>query len=787
MLTGARAMKRRVTSLRMRLTALCSLLALLVFGYLGLASYRHERASLEQGRRSSLEAHARLVAAHAAGSLQAAETRAVADFLGAVTQNLELQAAAVYAHDGARLASAGDPSLLPASSAAAFEAGGDWIGSAPMPYAENGSLLRGVVLVRASGEPLRLRLREYAGALVFCATIAVLVFGLATYWLGARLLRPVRDLLRLSDWVDKTKDFRVRADDTATGEIGALARGYNTMLVAIQERDANIENVKAQCDQQVSLRTADLTRALEMAESATHAKSTFVANMSHEVRTPLNAVLGMTDLAMEAEDPREVREYLGVIRSAGSSLLGILSDVLDLSKIEAGKLELSPIPVDVESLVLDAMRPLTSRSEGKDIELTVELAPELSRGYSVDDVRLRQILTNLVGNAIKFTEQGFVRVSIARVNDLGSAHEVEILVQDSGVGIPPDRLKAIFTPFTQADNTITRRYAGTGLGLSITERLVVLMGGIIHVESTPGTGTTFRIRVPIAVCESPLTAPPALPPASRLVLVSRSPSMQQAIAAIGRRLQLEAKVIEDHRALAAMPPLGDHDVVLLDDRDNDAEICAALALGTKRVRPVLVVTSFLDLGNAAARCRASNFMGYITKPVSARELAVRMTSLLQPGPSEAVHAPPQTTLASPARTAPLRILVAEDNALNQKLIERILQRDGHSVKIAENGRICCEMFASEPFDLILMDMQMPEMSGLEATTSIRQQENSSGRRVPIIALTANTTPEDRRSCLDAGMDEVLPKPVSLPLLRTLLAGLGSKSVTPLRTAEKPGA
>ncbi|HEU4420585.1 MAG TPA: response regulator [Planctomycetota bacterium] len=780
-------MKRRTTSLRMRMTGLCSLLALLVLGHLGLAAYQRERAALEHGRRSSIEAHARFVAAHAASSLQAAETRAVAEFLGRLTQTLELQAAAVYAHDGVRLASAGDPSLLPASTSAAFEAEGDWIGSAAMPYTENGDLLRGVALVRASGEPLRQQLGGYAATLVFCVAIAVLVFGLATHWLGARLLRPVRDLLRLSDWVDQTKDFRVRADDTATGEIGALARGYNTMLVAIQERDAHLENVKAQCDQQVRLRTADLSRALELAESATHAKSTFVANMSHEVRTPLNAVLGMTDLAMEAEDPREMREYLGVIRSAGSSLLGILSDVLDLSKIEAGKLELSPIPVDLESLVLDAMRPLTSRSEGKDLELTVELAPELSRGYSVDDVRLRQILTNLVGNAIKFTEQGFVRVSISRVNDLGSVHEVEILVQDSGVGIPQDRLKAIFTPFTQADNTITRRYAGTGLGLSITERLVVLMGGIIHVESTPGTGTTFRIRLPIATCESPLPAAPALPPACRLVLVSRSSSMQQAIAAIGRRLQVETMVIEDHRGLAAMPPLGDHDVVLLDDHDNDAEICAALALGTRRVRPVLVVTSFLDLGNAAARCRASNFMGYITKPVSARELAVRMTSLLHPGPGEVVHAPTQTVTASPARTAPLRILVAEDNALNQKLIERILQRDGHSVKIAENGRICCEMFASEPFDLILMDMQMPEMSGLEATTSIRQQEGSAGSRVPIIALTANTMPEDRRACLDAGMDEVLPKPVSLPLLRTLLAGYGSKPGAPPRTGDKPGA
>ncbi|HEX6811204.1 MAG TPA: ATP-binding protein [Planctomycetota bacterium] len=757
------------------MTGSCSLLALLVFCCLGVAAYVRERATLEQGRRSSLEAHARLVAAHAANSLQASEPRGVADFLGNVTQTLQLQAAAIYAHDGARLASAGDPSLLPATSSSTFDAGGDWIGSAPMPYAQNGDALRGMVLVRSSGEPLRSHLGSYAGTLALCAAIAVAVLGLVTYWLGARLLRPMTNLLGTTQRVDLMKDFTVRADATAHDEVGTLARAYNTLLVEIQDRNATLENVKERCDQEVRLRTADLSRALQLAETATHAKSTFVANMSHEVRTPLNAVLGMTDLAMEAEDPREVREYLGVIRSAGSSLLGILTDVLDLSKIEAGKFELSPIPIDLETVVLDAMRPLTSRIEGKELELTVELAPELSRGYSVDDVRLRQILTNLVGNAIKFTEEGYVRVSISRASVLDNAHEVEILVQDSGVGIPHDRLKAIFTPFTQADSTITRRFAGTGLGLSITERLVRLMGGIIQVDSTPGTGTTFAIRVPITTCESPLPPPPALPPQSRLLLISRSSSMQQAIAALGRRLGVETMVVDDHRGLAALPPLGEHDVVLLDDRDNDADICAALPLGAKRVRPVLVVTSFLDLGHAAARCRASHFLGYLTKPVSARELAVRMTSLLQPEQADAAQAPPPApAVVSPGKAQPLRILVAEDNPLNQKLIERILQRDGHAVRIAENGRICCEMFATEPFDLILMDMQMPVMSGLEATTSIREQEGDSGSRVPIIALTANTTPEDRRSCLQAGMDEVLPKPVSVPLLRTLLASFGGR-------------
>ncbi|MBZ0152593.1 MAG: response regulator [Planctomycetes bacterium] len=763
------------TTLRHRLTTLCALLTVAALAFTGFDSYQRERHTIEQNTHERLVAMARLVAYQVRSGVEFEAIDEVRSALEAARSTMDLQAAAVYLQGGRQFACNGDPTLLPADSRAGRPATDDWIVEARMPYRDgNGESAYGLVLARASGQPARDAIAAYLRGLVVTDLLALLVLGLAARWLLDRLLRPIQALISTTHQVRTSEDYSLRAEAVSDDEVGVLVRAFNSMLATIEERDAHLASNAERLEAQVQERTAALRQALAAAESATRAKSTFVANMSHEIRTPLNAVLGMADLAMEADDPQELREYLGVIRNAGANLLGILCDILDLSKIESDKLELSPVPTDLEALVIESLRPLTARIQSRQLELSCEVDPALARAFLVDDVRLRQVLTNLVGNAIKFTERGFVRVAVRQLATRGDQHDIELVVEDTGVGIPADRLAAIFTPFTQADATITRRFAGTGLGLSITDRLVRMMDGHIHVESTLGAGTTFRVRLPLTACASVLPATPRLEPGVRVLLVSRSELLRRSLRAIAPRGPFELVEFDDVGQLSAAGALGAHDRVLVDERDPDADeaLCAAVPPAGGDTRPLLLVTSLQDLATTSARCRSNRYAGYLTKPVSGRELLLRLGGIDHQHAANATPNPAGGAAAIAGERRALRVLVAEDNAVNQKLIERILQRDGHDVTIAGNGRECCEAWQQRAFDLVLMDMQMPEMSGLEATARIRRDERITGDHVPIIALTANTSIEDRTACIDAGMDDVLSKPVSIPKLREVLARFG---------------
>jgi signal transduction histidine kinase/CheY-like chemotaxis protein/HPt (histidine-containing phosphotransfer) domain-containing protein len=532
----------------------------------------------------------------------------------------------------------------------------------------------------------------------------------------------------------------------------------------------------------------------EAAEAASRAKSEFLANMSHEIRTPMNGVIGMTELALGLPMPAEQREYLEIVRSSAESLLGLLNDILDFSKIEAGKLELGPAPFEVRDSLADALRTVAIRAHQKHLELALHVRPEVPPVLVGDWPRLRQVVINLAGNAIKFTERGEVLVKVEAGDEPAAGGggppgpvPVRFSVSDTGIGIPPEKQRLIFEPFQQADPSTTRHYGGTGLGLTISARLVGLMGGRLGVESEAGRGSTFSFTVPLAASAGPPAparprGPGRLDGLPVLVVddnVSNRRVLEEVLAGWGMRPQTAAGGAEAlaalERAAAAGVPFP---LVLLDYHMPDMDGFAVAEHMRRRpemAAATLMMLSSVDHQGAAARCRELGVTRYLLKPVKQSDLLDAILAAL-PGPRPA--APPPE--APPAAHAPplrrLKVLLAEDNAVNQMLAVRLLEKAGHAVAVVGDGRAAVEAAAREPFDVVLMDVQMPGMDGLEATGEIRRQ---GGRRVPIVAMTANALKGDRERCLEAGMDGYVSKPVRPDeLFQALAEVLGAAAAGP---------